>query len=42
VNGVHFDFASTRVLCNADGVLTDDWRETVSASGNAVITCMEK
>jgi hypothetical protein len=39
---VHFDFASTGVLCSAGGVLTEDWRETVSASGNAVITCMVK
>ncbi len=40
---VHYDSASTGgVLCNAGGTPTDDWHETVSASGNAVITCNVK
>lgn len=41
---VHYDTNSFGggVLCNANGVLTDDWHETVSANGNAVITCRAK
>jgi len=35
----HFDFASTGLLCNTPAGVTDDWRETVSASGQATLTC---
>ena len=39
---LHFDRESTGVPCNAGGTLTDDWHQTLSASGQAVITCRVK
>ena len=35
----HFDFASTGLLCGTPAGLTDDWHETVPASGQATLTC---
>jgi hypothetical protein len=36
---VRFNFANTGVPCQTPSGLTTRWRETVSASGNARITC---
>jgi len=38
---VHWDHANTGALCQsaATGALTADWSETLSASGNAMLTC---
>ncbi|MDH3732957.1 MAG: hypothetical protein OEU54_05460 [Gemmatimonadota bacterium] len=36
---VHHDFASTGMLCGTDLGFTTQWHETVSASGNATLTC---
>lgn len=35
----HFDFGSTGLLCGTPAGVTDDWKETVSASGEATLTC---
>jgi hypothetical protein len=35
----HFDNASTGLPCGTACGLTNNWRETVSASGNATLTC---
>lgn len=39
----HFDFASTGALCGINNPfgpqVTDQWNETVSASGEATLTC---
>jgi len=38
-----FDFASTGLLCSVPGGgFTDKWHETVSASGNATLSCHSK
>lgn len=36
---VHFDFDSTGILCGTFFGATDNWKETVSNSGNATLTC---
>jgi hypothetical protein len=38
---VHWSNANTGLLCQsvATGAITDDWSETISASGNAMLTC---
>ena len=36
----HFDFKSTGYLCNAMGILTSNWHNKVSKSGNATLTCL--
>lgn len=38
---IHWDNANTGALCQsaATGALTADWSETLSASGNAMLTC---
>jgi hypothetical protein len=38
---VHWDNANTGLFCQSDatGALTTDWSETLSASGNAMLTC---
>ena len=36
---VHFNKANTGFNCNAAGAVSTDWHETVSASGNATLTC---
>jgi hypothetical protein len=38
-SAVHYDFESTGFLCNTNGGQTEDWSETVSASGNATLVC---
>lgn len=35
----HFDHASTGLMCNTHRGTTHDWKETVSADGNVVLTC---
>jgi hypothetical protein len=36
---VQFDNASTGLPCLTDGGATDDWHDTVSASGNSTLVC---
>ena len=36
---VRYDFASTGLLCGTFTGVTDQWHETVSASGNATLQC---
>ena len=36
----HFDYESTGYLCNAKGVLTKNWTNKVSKSGNSTLTCL--
>jgi hypothetical protein len=36
----HFDKGNTGYLCNAHGVLTANWRNMVSRSGNSTLTCL--
>lgn len=36
---VRFDFASTGLSCGTAAGSTQDWHETVSASGNATLVC---
>ena len=36
----HFDRESTGYLCNAMGVITANWRNQVSKSGNSTLTCL--
>ena len=36
---VHYDFDSTGLLCGTINGATDKWHETVSANGNATISC---
>lgn len=36
----HFDRASTGYLCNAMGVITANWHNKVSKSGNSTLTCL--
>ncbi len=35
----HFDFESTGLLCGTPAGTTEDWKEAVSASGQATLTC---
>ncbi len=37
---VHYDNASTDLVCGTFGGLTTHWHETVSASGNATLVCL--
>ena len=38
---VHYDFESTGIPCGIlGGGVTENWEETVSASGNATLTCL--
>jgi hypothetical protein len=37
---VHWDFDNTGLECGTSDGLTTDWHETVSASGNATLTCV--
>lgn len=43
---VHYDFASTGVLCGvltqSGFVLTEDWKQNISASGKATLQCRYK
>jgi hypothetical protein len=41
---VHWNNANTGLLCQsaATGAITNDWSETLSASGNATLTCKFK
>jgi hypothetical protein len=39
---VRLDYESTGMLCFTAGGPTEDWHETISASGNATLTCMTK
>jgi hypothetical protein len=39
---VHYDKASTGYQCSTGQHMTDDWKLTVSASGNAMLTCKFK
>ena len=39
---VHWDHANTSMMCGTLGGPTNDWHETVSASGNATLTCRTK
>ncbi len=43
---VNYDYASTGLLCSVlssnGAFVTQDWHETVSASGNATLTCRYK
>ena len=36
----HFDRESTGYWCNAMGVITTNWRNNVSKSGNSTLTCL--
>jgi hypothetical protein len=36
---VHFDFDNTGITCATNSGSTENWHETVSASGNATLTC---
>lgn len=36
---VRHDFASTGISCGTSAGVTQDWHETVSASGNATLVC---
>lgn len=36
---VHYDFASTGLLCGTINGVTSQWHETVSASGKATLQC---
>lgn len=36
---VQWDYANTNLLCSTYGGLTEDWKITVSASGQATLTC---
>ena len=36
----HFDLKNTGYLCMAYGVITADWRNVVSKSGNSTLTCL--
>ncbi len=36
----HFDMGNTGYLCNAYGVITTNWRNKVSKSGNSTLTCL--
>ena len=38
-SAVHWDFDNTGFLCGTTVGLTEQWKETVSASGNATLTC---
>lgn len=38
-HSVQFDKANTGYQCNTQMGVTDDWHETVSSSGNAMLTC---
>lgn len=38
-SAVHYDFASTGLLCGTLNGVTDQWKETVSANGNATLQC---
>ena len=38
----HFDSKDTGYLCMAYGVITADWRNVVSKSGNSTLTCLVK
>ena len=40
---VHYDFFSTGLFCNTGGAgqgITTNWRETVTPSGRALVTCV--
>lgn len=39
---VHYDYESTGMTCGTAAGATTDWHETVSASGNATLTCRVK
>jgi hypothetical protein len=39
---VHYSGKSTGVFCGTLFGITDDWHETVSASGKAILTCHQK
>ena len=41
---VHWNYANSGDSCQSPvtGALTDDWSETISASGNAMLTCKFK
>ncbi|HEX6322256.1 MAG TPA: hypothetical protein VFZ36_00915 [Vicinamibacterales bacterium] len=41
-SAVHYDFASTGIVCGTPAGITENWHETVSASGNATIVCSVK
>ena len=36
----HFDIGNTGYVCNAYGVITANWRNMVSKSGNSTLTCL--
>jgi hypothetical protein len=36
---VHFDHENTGAMCGTAAGMTDDWHETISAYGNATLTC---
>ena len=38
-SAVQYDNASTGLLCGTTVGVTDQWKETVSASGNATLSC---
>jgi len=39
-HAVNYDFANTGASCGTPDGSTTDWHETVSASGNATLTCL--
>jgi hypothetical protein len=39
---VHYNFATTNMPCGTVNGSTEDWHETVSANGNATLTCRFK
>jgi len=39
---IHFDYANTGMLCAVNSGATDDWDETISASGQVALRCRLK
>ena len=39
---VHWNFSNTGLLCSTPAGVTEQWNETVSASGNAKLVCHVK